>query len=237
MKDERKSGNPPDAHHPAALTTAEERDARFDRNDGAESATRLDRDGDAGDATLTRREMLKLAAGAVVAAPLVGLSDAKAAISSAVNATAVTTQAPAPRFFTREEFALVDELTELIIPTDEHSPGARAAACAAYIDARLAEAFTDAPKTAWRDGLKLIDAIAQEMHGRPFMQATPEQRVAVLMRISKNETHPQKPEEMFFNELKGRTAHAYYTSKIGIHQEMEYKGNTYLKEFVGNDAS
>ena len=191
----------------------------------------------ADEATLTRRAMLKLAAGAVVAAPLVGLSNAKAASDSVVNATTVTTQATAPRFFTREEFALVDELTELIIPTDEHSPGARAAACAAYIDARLAESFTDEPKTAWRAGLKLIDAIAQEMHGRPFMQATPEQRVAVLMRISQNETHPQKPEEMFFNELKGRTAHAYYTSKIGIHQEMEYKGNTYLKEFVGIDAS
>ena len=32
---------------------------------------------------------------------------------------------------------------------------------------------------------------------------------------------------------KRRTARAYYTSKIGIHQEMEYKGNTLLMEFVG----
>jgi len=26
---------------------------------------------------------------------------------------------------------------------------------------------------------------------------------------------------------------AYYSSKIGIHQEMEYKGNVLLNEFVG----
>ena len=45
------------------------------------------------------------------------------------------------RFFTRQELALVDELSEMIIPTDDHSPGARAAKVAAYIDARLAEAF------------------------------------------------------------------------------------------------
>lgn len=237
MTDERKRGNSPDAHHPAALTNADARAARFDHDDDAAGATRLDRKGGADEATLTRRAMLKLAAGAVVAAPLVGLSDARAAINSVANATTDMAQATAPRFFTREEFALVDELTELIIPTDEHSPGARAAACAAYLDARLAESFTDEPKTAWREGLKLIDAIAQEMHERPFMQAAPEQRVAVLMRISQNEMHPQKPEEKFFNELKGRTAHAYYTSKIGIHQEMEYKGNTYLKEFVGIDVS
>ena len=237
MTDDRKSGNPSDARHPAALANADEHAVRLDLNAEAERTTRLDRDGGADDATLTRREMLKLAAGAVVAAPLVGLSDAVATSSTATNITTGTMQSTAPLFFTREEFALVDELTELIIPTDEHSPGARAAACAAYIDARLAESFTDAPKITWRDGLKLIDAIAQEMHGRPFMQATPEQRVAVLVRISQNESQPQKPEEKFFNELKGRTAHAYYTSKVGIHQEIEYKGNSYLKEFAGIDVS
>jgi hypothetical protein len=30
---------------------------------------------------------------------------------------------------------------------------------------------------------------------------------------------------------------AYYTSQIGIKQEMEYKGNSYLNEFVGFDVS
>jgi hypothetical protein len=51
--------------------------------------------------------------------------------------------------------------------------------------------------------------------------------------MAENETHPKTPEQVFFGELKEATAHAYYTSKIGIHQEMEYKGNTMLPEFVG----
>jgi hypothetical protein len=46
-----------------------------------------------------------------------------------------------------------------------------------------------------------------------------------------------KPEELFFRELKSRTARAYYTSEIGIKTEMEYKGNVSLKEFVGYDAT
>ena len=50
-------------------------------------------------------------------------------------------------FFTRQELALVDELTEMIIPADEHSPGARAAKVAAYIDARLAEALDAKDRT------------------------------------------------------------------------------------------
>ena len=184
------------------------------------------------DYNVTRREMLKLAATAAISIPLVGLGNA----ADAANGSAAA-QWKAPLFFTREEFAMVDEISELIIPTDDHSPGARAAGCAAYIDARLAESWTDEPKTQWRDGLKLIDAISQEMHGKPFMQATPEQRIAVLTRISKNEMDPKTPEERFFREIKSRIAHAYYSSKIGIHQEMEYKGNVPIKEFVGIDVS
>ncbi len=181
--------------------------------------------------------MIKLTASAVVAAPLVGLTSAKSETDVSAGRAALASQAKAPLFFTREEFALVDELTELIIPTDEHSPGARAARVAAYIDERLAESFEEEPKQRWREGLKLIEKISREMHGRAFLESTPAERVALLTRISQNEMNPKKPEEIFFRELKVRTAHAYYTSKIGIHTEMEYKGNTYLKEFVGYDAT
>jgi gluconate 2-dehydrogenase subunit 3-like protein len=168
---------------------------------------------------LTRRELIQITAVSAVAASAPSLG--------ADQAT---------KFFTADEFAMVDELTELIIPTDDHSPGARAAQVAAYIDARLAEAFEEGPRQRWREGLKRIDAVAQEMHGRPFLQASNVQRVTLLERISRNEKTPKTPEEHFFNELKGRTVHAYYTSKIGIHQEMEYKGNVYLEQFVGYEV-
>lgn len=153
------------------------------------------------------------------------------------NALAQVAQGKAPLFFTKEEFALVDELTELIIPADDHSPGARAALVAGYIDFRLSESFEGQPKTLWREGLKLIEQLSQEMHGKSFLASSPEQRIALLTRISQNETKPVKPEELFFKELKSRTARAYYTTRIGIHTEMEYKGNTYLKEFAGYDPT
>ena len=38
-------------------------------------------------------------------------------------------------------------------------------------------------------------------------------------------------------ELKGRVVHAYYSSEIGIKQELEYKGNVFLQEFAGQDVS
>lgn len=176
----------------------------------------------------TRRELMKMAALAAAAAA--------AGNVTAGNVPPAPVAATPPRFFTAAEFRLVDELTEMIIPADDHSPGARAAQVAAYIDARLAESFEQEPKQTWRTGLALIEKLSAGMHGRPFLEATPEQRLALLVRISENEEKPQTPEEKFFRELKSHTAYAYYTSEIGIHKEMEYKGNRAIAEFSGYEA-
>ena len=62
---------------------------------------------------------------------------------------------------------------EMIIPADDHSPGARAAKVAAYIDSQLAEAFDEADRTTWRDGLQLVDQLSQTMqrHAVPAIVA------------------------------------------------------------------
>jgi len=165
---------------------------------------------------LERRDLLKIAAAAAYAGKL----------AEAQGQT---------RFFSPDDFALVDELSEIIIPADQHSPGARAAAVAAYIDSRLGESLEPEKQEEWRRGLKLVNQISDEINGQPFLKATPGQRVAVVERMARNESDPQNPEEVFFSELKRATVRAYYTSKIGIHQEMEYKGNVYLKEFAGTE--
>ena len=126
---------------------------------------------------------------------------------------------------------------ELIIPTDAQSPGAKAAKVAAFIDARLDEEFDEKDRTDWRTGLTLVDRLANDAHGRPFVRLSAADRTAILTRMAQNEANPQKPEEVFFKDLKARVAFAYYTSEIGIKQDMEYKGNTYLQEFVGYDVS
>jgi hypothetical protein len=174
---------------------------------------------------LTRRDLLKLGAAVTLTASL--------DVSESLAQTVAKPAGP-PVFLTAQEFALLDELSEMIVPTDEHSPGARAANVAAYIDSRLPE-WEERDK--WRDGLKLVDQLAQEAHQKSFMQSSPDERTVVLTRMAQNEGKPQKPEEVFFAELKAKVVHAYYTSEIGIKQEMEYKGNSYLPEFVGTDVS
>lgn len=51
--------------------------------------------------------------------------------------------------------------------------------------------------------------------------------------ISANELAPITPLETFFVMTKRAAIHGYYTSEIGIHKELRYKGNQMLLEFVG----
>ncbi|HEY6328831.1 MAG TPA: gluconate 2-dehydrogenase subunit 3 family protein, partial [Blastocatellia bacterium] len=165
-----------------------------------------------GTSGLTRRQMLKITAGAVAAAPLVGH-----ALSASARPLGPALAQDKTLFFTPEEFAMVDELTEIIIPADAHSPGARAAEVATYIDARVAEAFEPEVRDAWRNGLKSVDQLSQATNGVPFMKATPEQRHDIVTKMARGEMNPEQDHEHFFRELKGRTAQGYYTSKVGIH--------------------
>jgi hypothetical protein len=174
---------------------------------------------------LTRRRLLKLA----VATPLA----ARAAASPVAAAQAAAKAA----FFTAAELQVLDELTELILPADEHSPGARVAGVARHIDGRLAEhdpAFPELREVRerWKAGIQAIDALSREMNGAPFLETSEEKRVAVLERLASVEK-PASVAETFFPELKRWTARGYYTSKVGIHQELEYRGNSLLAEFVG----
>ena len=165
---------------------------------------------------LTRREMLQATAAVAASLPLAKIPVPRAA---------------KPLFFTAGEFALVDELTEMIIPADAQSGGARAAGVATYVDARLAESFEPEPRTRWRAGLKGVDDLSRQLHGKTFMESTPEQRLATLTRMAAT---PQG----FFGEIKGSTVQAYYSSKVGIHDDQQYKGNVYQTgEFAGSDPT
>ena len=141
----------------------------------------------------------------------------------------------ATHFFTPAQLALVEELSETIIPADSHSGGAKAAKVADYIDKVLRETIDETQKSLWREGLRLIEIMSQHYHGKSFIGSTAEGRIAVLTVLSDNSKLTELPEVRFFNDLKELTVTGYYTSKIGIHDELEYKGNRILQEYVGCD--
>jgi hypothetical protein len=140
--------------------------------------------------------------------------------------------APKLVFLTAAQYATVDAVAETIIPADDHSPGARAARVADYIDLLLSE--SDAPtKETWTSGLVALDQASSERFKAPFAKATGAQQVELLTTLSQRELSPQTPLEKFFKVTKDATIRGYYTSEIGIHKELQYQGNKFLPEFVG----
>lgn len=189
---------------------------------------------------ITRREAIKtigVGAGVIAVLPVLGAnSGAQEAAHDhahrAVQAAATSAQPQPLRFFTDEENRTVVEMSERIIPADDSSPGAKAAKVNEYIDL-IASVSPEPTQQTWRDGLTAVNKLSRDMFGKPFHDVTADQQIELLNEISKNEKSPQTVEEKFFRTIKYATIDGYYTSEIGLKQELRYKGNSYLKEFTG----
>jgi hypothetical protein len=162
----------------------------------------------------SRREALKIigAVGVTCSFPF----SANELFGQHVHAAGVDAVQPAgPRFFTPAQFQLVSCLADLIIPPTE-TPGAVAAGVPLYIDLVVNED----PKlqAVFRDGLERLDKSG-------FLQLTEARQVETLTALS------QAADASFFVAVKSLTADGYYTSRIGLMQELGYNGNDYLAAF------
>jgi hypothetical protein len=137
-----------------------------------------------------------------------------------------------PRFFSPQQIDMLAQLTEMIIPADGHSPGAAEARVNLFIDLMVAHSAQDIQER-WRSGLKLVDAEALKRSGKPFSDCTAEEQGWILAAMAAGEADPKTELERFFTFLKAMTVDGYYTSAIGIHRELQYKGNAVLSEFPG----
>lgn len=195
--------------------------------------------GEEQDRTLSRRNVLKVLAGAAgIAARVPGeaLGGAESAHCAALSARLVSIEsaaADAPaHILNADQIRTLTALTEALIPADEHSPGAAAAGVPAYIDAVLSKS-PEERKTLWIQGLAAIDRMAEREFSARFAESTTVQQDRLLLSISANEENPVKDEERFFVAAKHLAIEGYYNSKVGIDQDLEYQGNTALAEFEG----
>jgi gluconate 2-dehydrogenase gamma chain len=193
----------------------------------------------------TRRETLKIlgAIGATCAFPfsadeLYGqhahAKDAKPAASRAA--------AYAPAFFGAAEYALVSRVADLIIPATE-TPGALGAGVPEYVDRVVS--LNPEHQGLMRAGLEWIEGRAHELFAAGFLAASETQQIAILQPLSDEADRRQRatlrrpdptlaPADVpvrFFRLVKNLTADGYYTSRVGLLDELGYKGNTALAEF------
>jgi hypothetical protein len=167
---------------------------------------------------MQRRAVLKIVALTALSQKLNALPGAAMSHMQAAPAAPPAT-AYALQFFTEEESQLLDQIMEMIIPADDHSPGAHEAGTNLFADLMLATS-NDAVKKQWRDG---IQQIREQAMGSSLAEA--------LRTAAVNEENPKTDAERFFVLLKQMTVNGYYTSATGIHKDMEYVGNTYLAAF------
>jgi len=168
------------------------------------------------------------------------------AVSAPKGLVAITgpSQSPAPasegtyvpQFFEPEEFRTVEMLTEMIIPTDDQ-PGAKEARVTDYIDFVVYSAaeFEPALQKEWMEGLRLLNELSSTKFGNSFSGISTSQREDLLIEISGPEHDPKvtHPGFAFYRLLKAMTLEAFFTSKVGLVDFLEYKGLAFLTEFPG----
>lgn len=119
-----------------------------------------------------------------------------------------------PKFFSKDEFAVLSVLCDLMIPRTS-TPGAADAGVPLMIDEDMAEDTAD--------GKILREGIAT-MGGSKFLRLSAAEQHAALAGVSDTE---------FFKTLKRRTIDAYYHTEAGLVQELGYHGNVALPSFPG----
>lgn len=174
---------------------------------------------------LNRRLVLTVLGAGIASAPL------DAAVGALVRWQA--SAAPyAPTFFSQQELTLLDTLSEWIIPTTPRSPGARAARVAEFLDVVVTHA-PRATQDTWRTQLAAFDATCTQTGGATFVALDASARRHVLDALSARERHPDGDDVRAFVRVKQATIDAYYSSEIGLRQELGYLGPQMLATFPG----
>ena len=121
-----------------------------------------------------------------------------------------------PQFFSTEEFSVLDQFTAMLIPTDD-TPGAREAHVAPFIDFVVFSSSEYAPETQahWRDAVKWL--IVHHV----------DEKLMANISIEGHDGHE------VFQTIKQMAVYAFYTSRAGLIENLEYKGVSYLLEFPG----
>jgi gluconate 2-dehydrogenase gamma chain len=162
-----------------------------------------------------RRQILKILGTAAAAAQFPGFNKWAFACGHVGNATLqVKPAAYRPQFFTMTEYAMVERLTDLIIPSDG-TPGAKEAGVAEFIDFMVAN-DPDA-QYGFRTGLAWLDAYSEQTAGKKFMEITSEQQTSQLEPFAfKDKARPgQEAGRRFFRMMREFTVMGFYTSEIG----------------------
>jgi len=180
---------------------------------------------------LERREVLRVLALAAAASGEGGFSRWAFACGHGSERLQVRPARYTPRFFSAGEYALVERLTELILPTDD-TPGAREAGVAEFIDFMVAS--DPGVQYRFRYGLVWLEAHARRLHGKAFAELDEAPQRGLLEPLAYAARHRPGEEEgrAFFALVREYTVMGFYTSRVGL-TALDYPGLRIYAESPG----
>lgn len=191
------------------------------------------------DPDIGRRHLLtQLVAGAVGVASMPLWVDSLCAHARAEALTpaaqaAATAPAWKPSVLTARQNEAVIALTELIIPATD-TPGAKAALVNRFVDHVLSTAAAN-ERSEFLQGLTWLDDRCRAHLGKDIASARDAELTALLTPLAVEGTAPaaDAPGVAFFRAIKSMTITGYYTSEIGLRQELGDDGRMMLATFEG----
>jgi len=142
-----------------------------------------------------------------------------------------------PKFFSAHQYQTLSSLCDAIIPADEHSAGAVKAGAPEFIDLLTSE--NKDYQLALGGGMMWLDGLCADRFGSTYLACSPVQKKDVLDLIAYRKNADKDPTlnqgVEFFAFLRRLTTDGFYSSEIGI-KDLQYIGNTFLKEFPGCPA-
>jgi len=170
-----------------------------------------------GNVGIDRREAIRRVTVLLGGVALVGGGGLVAACERAQNRAATTSAAGT---FTAQDIAFLDEVADTILP-ETKTPGAKAAHVGAFMALMVTDTYEERNQGIFRDGMGKLNAAA-------FMAATPEQRLAQLEQVDREQkTYMDAKKDSdpphFFRLIKELTLLGYFTSEIGCSQAMRYR--------------
>lgn len=168
---------------------------------------------------MDRRQLLRLL-GASAAALGLSPADARALLAPG------TPRHARRAFFTEEEREAVSVLSDLIIPETD-TPGAVAAGVVDYIEMIVSEWMNAGERERFMRGLGHLDTHAEAVTGVRFAHAGEPRQVAILSGLEAEgralaERDPDAPTS-FFHQTRALVLHGYYTSEVGMGEELLYQ--------------
>jgi hypothetical protein len=116
--------------------------------------------------------------------------------------------------FTADDIAFLDEVADTILP-DTKTPGAKAAKVGAFMALMVTDSYDRRDQEVFREGMRKVDEASMTENGLPFLQATPQQRLALLERLDREQKTDSDAREARRKAREGKAAPSDTGAAIG----------------------